>query len=64
MIIDPIVEEIHRRRQEYMERFHYDLDAIVRDIRTKEAANSGPLLAPPVSSALPTAAQRRHFSRC
>ena len=47
MVIDPVVEELHKHREEYMERFHYDFDAIVRDIRAHEASNPSPLLQPP-----------------
>ncbi|HEX4955309.1 MAG TPA: hypothetical protein VF017_18115 [Thermoanaerobaculia bacterium] len=47
MIVDPIVEELHRQREAYMERFNYDLDAIFRDIKAREAATPGPLLEPP-----------------
>jgi len=47
MVIDPIVEELHRQREEYMERFHYDFDAIIRDIKEREASNPSPFLAPP-----------------
>jgi hypothetical protein len=53
MVTDPIVEKLHKQRQEYMERFRYDFDAIVRDIKAREASNPTPLLQPPsdVSSA-------------
>jgi hypothetical protein len=47
MITDPVVEKLHKQREEYMERFQYDLDAIVRDIKAREASNPGPLLQPP-----------------
>jgi hypothetical protein len=47
MVTDPVVEELHRQREEYMERFGYDFDAIIRDIKAREAANPGPLLKPP-----------------
>jgi hypothetical protein len=47
MVIDPVVEELHKRREEYMERFGYDFDAIVRDIRSHEALNPDQLLQPP-----------------
>ncbi len=47
MVIDPVVEELHKHREEYMERFHYDFDAIIRDIRAREASNPGPVLQPP-----------------
>jgi hypothetical protein len=33
---DPIVDEIHRYREEYAKRFNYDLDAICRDLREKQ----------------------------
>ncbi len=47
MIIDPIVERLHKQREEYMERFQYDLDAIIRDIKSHEAINPKPTLKPP-----------------
>jgi hypothetical protein len=47
MINDPIVERLHKRREEYMERFQYDFDAIVRDIKSREAEFRTPLLEPP-----------------
>ena len=47
MLIDPVVEQLHKQREEYMERFQYDFDAIVRDIKAREAASSAPLLEPP-----------------
>ncbi len=33
---DPIVEEIRRIREEHAARFHYDLDAIYRDLKKRE----------------------------
>ena len=51
MLIDPVVERLHQQREEYMERFQYDFDAIIRDIKAREAASLTPLLEPP--SALP-----------
>lgn len=33
---DPIVAEVHKYRDEHAARFGYDLDAIVRDIRSRE----------------------------
>lgn len=59
MVIDPIVEELHKRREEYMERFHYDFDAIVRDIRAHEASNPGTLLQPPSEPSEPGAGPDR-----
>lgn len=33
---DPIVEEIHRYRQEYAARFNYDLDAMCDDLESRQ----------------------------
>jgi hypothetical protein len=49
MITDPIVERLHKQREEYMERFQYDFEAIIRDIRSREASNPSPLVDPPTS---------------
>jgi hypothetical protein len=62
MITDPVVERLHKQREEYMERFQYDFDAIVRDIRSREAASPTPLVEPPASPPK-TAAQRARFAR-
>ena len=35
-MIDPIVDEVRRVRDEYAARFNYDLDAIFRDIKEQE----------------------------
>lgn len=37
---DPIVAEVRRIRGEHAAKFHYDLDAIYRDLKEKEK-NSG-----------------------
>lgn len=63
MITDPVVEQLHKQREEYMERFQYDFDAIVRDIRSREEASSAPLLEPPASPPSKTATQRARFAR-
>lgn len=64
MIIDPIVEELHRQREKYMERFQYDLEAIVEDIRAREAIHtSSPLLQPPAAPPSGTARKVRFSSR-
>lgn len=34
---DPIVEEVRRVREEYAARFGFDLDAIYRDLKAREA---------------------------
>lgn len=61
MINDPIVERLHKQREEYMERFQYDFDAIVRDIKVREAASRTPLLEPPALT--DRAKQRNRFAR-
>ena len=33
---DPILEELHRVREEYAARFNYDLQAIYRDLKARE----------------------------
>ena len=33
---DPILEELHRVREEYAARFSYDLQAIYRDLKARE----------------------------
>ena len=33
---DPIIDEIHRIRREHAEKFNYDMDAIVRDLQSRE----------------------------
>ena len=34
---DPIVEEIHKTREEYARQFNFDIDAICKDIQAKQA---------------------------
>ena len=36
MTPDPIVDEIKRIREEYAARFNYDLEAIARDVRSRQ----------------------------
>ena len=62
MITDPIIKRLHRQREEYMERFQYDFNAIVRDIKAREASSSAPLVEPP-ASAPPTTVKRTRFAR-
>lgn len=33
---DPIVEEVHRVRRAYAARFHFDLDAMARDMMERQ----------------------------
>jgi hypothetical protein len=37
MLKDPIIEEIRKVREEYVKRFNYDLAAICRDLRERQA---------------------------
>jgi hypothetical protein len=46
-----------------MERFQYDFDAIIRDIKSHEAACSTPLVEPPAAPLAKTTAQRTRFAR-
>ena len=46
MLTDPVVEQLHKQHEEYMARFQYDFDAIIRDIRAREAASTAPLVKP------------------
>ncbi|HZF08703.1 MAG TPA: hypothetical protein VFE33_07945 [Thermoanaerobaculia bacterium] len=62
MIMDPIVERFHKQREEYMERFQYDFDALVRDIRAREASFPSPLLEPPVAPPTDTVVHRTRFA--
>ena len=41
---DPIVEEVRRVREAHAARFHYDLDAIFRDIKEQEKENGAGML--------------------
>lgn len=34
---DPIVEEIHKIREEYAEKFNFDIDAMFEDLREKQS---------------------------
>lgn len=63
MINDPVVERLHKQREEYMERFHYDFDAIVRDIRSREQTGGAPLVEPPAPPSSDEQPRRSHFSR-
>jgi hypothetical protein len=57
MLTDRVVEQLHKQREEYMERFQYDFDAIIRDIRAREAASTAPLVKP--AAATPNRGTRR-----
>ena len=44
---DPIVAEVRKYRDEHAARFGYDLDAIVRDIRSREGKDGEPVVSLP-----------------
>jgi hypothetical protein len=59
MWTDPIVAEVRQARAEHAAKFHYDLEAICRDLKEKER-NSGrtyvrypPRTSPPAAPQLP-----------
>ena len=37
---DPIIEELHQIRQEYVKQFNYDWQAIFEDLKAKERQNT------------------------
>jgi hypothetical protein len=39
-MFDPIVEEIHKSREEYAAKFNYDVDAMFEDLRRKQSKSS------------------------
>ena len=39
-MIDPIVEEIHKIREEYAAKFDYDVDAMFEDLRQKQSQSN------------------------
>ncbi len=63
MLTDPIVEQLHKQREEYMERFQYDFDAIIRDIKVREAASTAPLVKPAAAKSPNRVARRARFGR-
>jgi len=63
MLTDSIVEQLHKQREEYMERFQYDFDAIIRDIRAHEAASTAPLVEPAAAKPHNSVARRTRFGR-
>lgn len=47
MWCDPIVEEIHKIREEYAEQFGFDISAICKDIQEKQARSGHKLVSFP-----------------
>ena len=48
MYKDEIVEAIHKNREEYAEYFHYNLDAIFRDLKNKQKVHSQKIVKLPI----------------
>ena len=44
---DPIVEEVRRARRDNAAKFNYDIDAIVRDVKTREGKDGAPVVSRP-----------------
>jgi hypothetical protein len=44
---DPIVAEVRKGRQEHAAKFNYDLDAIAKDIRSREGKDGEPVVTLP-----------------
>lgn len=54
---DPIVEEIHKVREEHARKFNYDLHAMFKDIRKREARRENLSTLQPVKPALSRVAE-------
>jgi hypothetical protein len=46
-MLDPIVEEIRKIREEHAARFNYDIDAIFEDLKRSEREGGRPLVTLP-----------------
>ncbi len=44
---DPIVAEVRKYREEHAAKFGYDLDAIVRDFKSREGKDGAPVVSLP-----------------
>lgn len=47
MLQDPIIEEIHRIREEYARKFDFNIDAICKDLQAKQTENEHRLVSFP-----------------
>jgi hypothetical protein len=47
MFRDTIVEEVRKAREEYAQRFNFDLDAICADLRRQQELAGGPVVSLP-----------------
>jgi hypothetical protein len=48
MYKDPILEELHKYREEYAKSFNYDLKAIFEDLRKKQIASGRKVVKLPI----------------
>ena len=48
MYKDEIIEEIHKHREEYAKSFNYDLNAILRDLKSKQNAHPEKIIKLPI----------------
>ena len=55
MLDDPIVAEVRRFRAEHAAKFHYDLEAIYRDLKEKEKASGRKYVSYPSRKCSPVA---------
>ena len=46
-MIDPIVAEVRKAREEYARQFNYDLHAMCEDLRRKQKLRGGPVVSFP-----------------
>jgi hypothetical protein len=60
MIDDPIIEELHRHREELFREFDNDPEALVRYLQEKERSSDRPTQLPPPRS---PAVQRPRYAR-
>jgi methionyl-tRNA synthetase len=56
---DSIVDELHKQREEEMERLNYDFDAFYRELKEQERQNKERVVAPPEPAARRVAGGRR-----
>jgi hypothetical protein len=54
MKTDPIIEEIHRIRQEHAEKFGYNLSAIFDDLKKQEKKSGRKFVSLPVRRKIPS----------